>query len=121
MHQLLCRTLDADNLARVISPVSTLLSVFIILAAMLMSIKTAGFDIGPLLAFSSMGTLAVGIAAQTTISNIGSALSLYLSQPFRRGDQIQLKSLSGERVIKGTVDRILPMQTVIFTDELVPM
>ena len=48
----------------------------IIAAAALMSLAAYGINIQPLLAFGSISTLAVGLATQSTATNLVSALTL---------------------------------------------
>jgi small-conductance mechanosensitive channel len=88
----------------------------LVTGATLASLVAFGFNIRPLLTLGSVSTLAIGFAAQSTVANIVSALSLYTSRPFIRGDQIILQTMSGSTVVKGTVEQILPMQTIITTD-----
>ena len=48
-----------------------------------------------MLAFGGASTLAIGLAAQSTVSNLVAALSLYTSRAFIKGDRVQFKSMSG--------------------------
>lgn len=109
-------SIDDDNLARIVFPLSTLINWATITAAILSSLHALGINIQPLLALGSVSTIAIGFAAQSTVTNVVSAFSLYTARPFIVGDRIQLKSMSGAVVVHGTVEKILPMSTVIKTD-----
>lgn len=112
---------DEDNLARIVYPLSTLISWATVVASSLFSLHALGVDVQPLLALGSVSTLAIGFAAQSTVSNVLSAFSLYAARPFIAGDRVVLKSMSGATVTSGTVQRIAPMHTVIKTDAGMPM
>ena len=115
------KSIDSDNLARIVLPVSSLITWAIYVAAILCSLVAFGIDIKPMLALGSVSTLAIGFAAQSTVANVVSAFSLYTSRPFIAGDRIQLKTMSGALVVSGTVQKILPMHTIIKTDNGTPM
>jgi MscS family membrane protein len=52
-------------------------------------------DITTLLASLSIGGLAVGLAAQDTLSNLFGAMSIFVDKPFRLGDTIKLGDVNG--------------------------
>jgi small-conductance mechanosensitive channel len=110
-----------DSIGRIVEPVSTLVSWATVVATTLISIKAMGFNIQPLLALGSVSTLAIGFAAQSVVANVISAFSLYASRPFVAGDRVMLKTMSGGLVVSGTVERIMPMYTVIQTDTGCPI
>ena len=114
-------SVDADQLARIVFPLSTLISWGTVVAATLTSLNALGINIAPVLALGSVSTLAIGLAAQSTVSNVVAAFSLYASRPFIAGDRVTLKSMGGSTVVAGTVQRILPMHTIIKTDAGTPM
>ncbi|HIH77729.1 MAG TPA: mechanosensitive ion channel family protein [Halobacteria archaeon] len=62
-----------------------------------------------LLAASGIVGIIIGLAAQTTISNVISGISIAISQPFRVGDRIEVDD------IYGTVEDITLRHTVIRT------
>jgi small-conductance mechanosensitive channel len=75
--------------------------VFVILLAGLMVLDSAGVSITPLLASLGVGSLAVALALQDTLSNFFSGIYILADKPFRIGDFVQLES--GE---KGYVEKI---------------
>jgi MscS family membrane protein len=52
-------------------------------------------DVTTLLASLSIGGLAVGLAAQDTLSNLFGAMSIFVDKPFRLGDTIKLGEVNG--------------------------
>jgi len=112
---------EDDGLARVVIPVSSLISWGVVVAAILTSLTTCGIDVKPILAFGSFSGLAVGFAAQNTVANVVSAFSLHTSRPFIPGERVQLKTMSGADVISGTVEKILPIHTIIKADNGTPI
>ena len=114
-------TIDSDNLARIVSPLSSIITWATVTAAVLASLSALGINVQPVLAFGSVSTLAAGFAAQSTVSNVVSALSLYTARPFISGDRVQLKTLTGALVVSGTVDRVMPLHTIIKCDAGTPM
>lgn len=71
------------------------LKVFVILVATLVTAQNLGMDVTGLLASLSIGGLAVGLAAQDTLSNLFGAVALFADKPFRIGDRIQIDSIDG--------------------------
>ncbi|EFN57141.1 hypothetical protein CHLNCDRAFT_143473 [Chlorella variabilis] len=127
---------DAD-LARLLVPLSNLLSWAIVACAGVTTFAAFGIDVRPLLTVGSIGTVAVGFAAQSTMQNVVSALQIYSSRPFIVGDRIQLRSLGGSVIVAGklaapgpapagtavrcTVEHIAPMRTVINGGDQLPV
>ncbi|HXT40535.1 MAG TPA: mechanosensitive ion channel family protein [Candidatus Angelobacter sp.] len=71
------------------------LKVFVIVVAFLVTSQNLGMNVTGLLASLSIGGLAVGLAAQDTLSNLFGAVALFADKPFRVGDRIQLDSIDG--------------------------
>jgi MscS family membrane protein len=71
------------------------LKVFVITVAILVTSQNLGMNVTGLLASLSIGGLAVGLAAQDTLSNLFGAVALFADKPFRVGDRIQLDSIDG--------------------------
>jgi MscS family membrane protein len=71
------------------------LKVFIVVVAALVTTQNLGMNVTGLLASLSIGGLAVGLAAQDTLSNLFGAVALFADKPFRVGDRIQLDSVDG--------------------------
>jgi len=69
--------------------------VFIIIVATLVTSQNLGMNVTGLLASLSIGGLAVGLAAQDTLSNLFGAVALFADKPFRVGDRIQIEGLDG--------------------------
>ena len=55
-----------------------------------------GFDLGPLLGAAGVMTVALGFAAQTSVSNLISGLFLMAERPFVVGDVVRLGATTGE-------------------------
>lgn len=71
------------------------LKVFVILVAFLVTSQNLGMNVTGLLASLSIGGLAVGLAAQDTLSNLFGAVALFADKPFRVGDRIKFDSIDG--------------------------
>jgi MscS family membrane protein len=71
------------------------LKVFILVVAVLVTSQNLGMNVTGLLASLSIGGLAVGLAAQDTLSNLFGAVALFADKPFRVGDRIQLDAIDG--------------------------
>jgi MscS family membrane protein len=71
------------------------LKLFVVVVAALVTAQNLEFDITALLASLSIGGLALGLAAQDTLSNLFGAVAIFADKPFRIGDRIQLESVDG--------------------------
>lgn len=71
------------------------LKVFIVVVSTLVTTQNLGMNVTGLLASLSIGGLAVGLAAQDTLSNLFGAVALFADRPFRVGDRIQLDAIDG--------------------------
>jgi MscS family membrane protein len=71
------------------------LKVFVIIVAVLVTSQNLGMNVTGLLASLSIGGLAVGLAAQDTLSNLFGAVALFADKPFRVGDRVQLDTIDG--------------------------
>jgi MscS family membrane protein len=65
---------------------------FIVLVAMITALEHFGVNVSSLVVSLGVGSLAVGLAAQDTLSNMFAGFTLMLDRPFRVGDRIQLAS-----------------------------
>jgi MscS family membrane protein len=72
------------------------LKIFVIVVSALVTTQNLGMNVTGLLASLSIGGLAVGLAAQDTLSNLFGAVAIFGDKPFRVGDRIQLDSIDGE-------------------------
>lgn len=77
------------------------LKIFVLVVAVLVTSQNLGMNVTGLLASLSIGGLAVGLAAQDTLSNLFGAVAIFADKPFRVGDRIQL-----DTTIDGTVEVI---------------
>jgi len=71
------------------------LKIFVAIVAVLVTSQNLGMNVTGLLASLSIGGLAVGLAAQDTLSNLFGAVAIFADKPFRVGDRIQLDSIDG--------------------------
>jgi MscS family membrane protein len=71
------------------------LKIFVLVVAALVTSQNLGMNVTGLLASLSIGGLAIGLAAQDTLSNLFGAVAIFADKPFRVGDRIQLDSIDG--------------------------
>ena len=71
------------------------LKIFIVVVATLVTTQNLGMNVTGLLASLSIGGLAIGLAAQDTLSNLFGAVALFADKPFRVGDRVQLDAIDG--------------------------
>jgi len=72
------------------------LKVFVIIVAFLFICDNVfNYDIKTILASLSIGGLALGLAAQDTLSNFFGAVVVFVDKPFRVGDRIKLDQVDG--------------------------
>jgi len=103
----------ASELAREFNPLfSKVGKVFITLIALSMLLQHFGVNVASLVVSLGVGSLAVGLAAQDTLSNMFAGFTILLDRPFRVGDRIQLAT--GE---VGDVQSIGMRATVIKTGD----
>jgi MscS family membrane protein len=69
--------------------------IFVLVVAVLVTSQNLGMNVTGLLASLSIGGLAVGLAAQDTLSNLFGAVAIFADKPFRVGDRIVLDSIDG--------------------------
>lgn len=68
---------------------------FAIVVAVLVTAQNLGINITAAITSLSIGGLAVGLAAQDTLSNLFGAVAVFVDRPFRVGDQIKLDGAEG--------------------------
>ena len=90
--------------------VTNVLTFFIVVATFFVILGTWQVDVTPFLASAGIIGIIIGIAAQESIGNFFSGISLYLDETYKIGDVIQLES--GER---GTVIDMSMRSTTILT------
>jgi len=109
----LIRSVGANVLARAASrensidatsadAVAKLMYVCVLIVAGVLLLQVFGVPLSALLAFSSIGGIALGFAARDVLANIFGGLTVYLNRPFSVGDWIR----SPERDIEGVVEAI---------------
>lgn len=86
-------------------------------AALLVALHLAGAPLGPLLAFGSVGGLALGLATQVAASNVVAGACLLLSRPFGLMDKIDLPG----KGLAGWVTAFNIDHTTIAPDDTVPV
>ncbi len=94
--QLRLRTADDGEVGMQLLPVvRKSLRFFVVIVAALVTMQNVGMDVTGLLASLSIGGLALGLAAQDTLSNLFGAVALHADRPFRVGDRVQLDAIDG--------------------------
>jgi MscS family membrane protein len=71
------------------------LKLFVVIVATLVTLSNIGVNVTAAIASLSIGGLAIGLAAQDTLSNLFGAVSVFLDKPFHIGDRIQLDAVDG--------------------------
>jgi MscS family membrane protein len=71
------------------------MKIFVVVIAVLVTSQNLGMNITAFLASLSIGGLAVGLAAQDTLSNLFGAVAIFADKPFRVGEDIRLDSIEG--------------------------
>lgn len=102
------------GIGRILGTISNLLSFGIYIAAMFAMLIACGVNITPLLASFGGASIVAGLALQSILGNVASAMTLYASPPFEVGNHIKLLS-SGSLVVEGTVMALEPLRTVLRT------
>lgn len=69
--------------------------IFVVVVAVLVTSQNLGMNVTGLLASLSIGGLAIGLAAQDTLSNLFGAVAIFADKPFRVGDRILLDNIDG--------------------------
>lgn len=71
------------------------IKIFVTMVAVLVTSQNLGMNITAFLASLSIGGLAVGLAAQDTLSNLFGAVAIFADKPFKVGDRIQVDAIDG--------------------------
>ncbi len=80
-----------EGLDRQILPlVEKIITIFLVGAALIITLKHFDYDIFSLVTALGIGSLAIGMAAKDTLANMISGFTLMIDRPFRIGDRIQL-------------------------------
>lgn len=75
--------------------ISKSLKVFVVIVAALVTSQNLGLNVTGLIASLSIGGLAIGLAAQDTLSNLFGAVAVLVDKPFKIGDRIKLDAVEG--------------------------
>lgn len=79
-------------------------------------LDACGINLTPLIASLGGISVIIGLASQSILGNVASAIALYSSPPFQVGHYIKLLD-AGSVVVEGEVLALLPMRTVLRTPE----
>jgi len=81
----------SSNFDQAFAPlVNRLVNILVAVLAVIVVLDHFGQNISSLLALLSIGSLAIGLAAQDTISNMISGFVIMLDRPFRIGDRVKI-------------------------------
>jgi MscS family membrane protein len=100
---------------QVVSPLRKLLKIIIVIAGLLMALKTAGYDITTLLAGLGISGLAVALAAQDTVKNFIAGVLIFVDKPFKINHWIKFDG--GEGIVEDIGIRSTKIRT--FGDSLI--
>jgi small-conductance mechanosensitive channel len=67
--------------------------IILIMIGMIMLLSLYGINVNALIAALGVGSLAISLAAQDTLSNVISGIMIMMDQPFRVGDRIEIQTL----------------------------
>ena len=82
---------ESSNFDRAFAPlVNRFVNILVAVIAVIVVLDHFGQNISSLLALLSVGSLAIGLAAQETISNMISGFVIMLDRPFRIGDRVKI-------------------------------
>jgi small-conductance mechanosensitive channel len=111
------RTVRAGAEAKTTSLLDYTVRAVIVGVGLLMAVSNLGFEITPVLAALGVGSLAVALALQPTLSNYFAGLHISLARPIRVGDYISLESGQKGYVIdigwRATRMRELPNNVIV--------
>ena len=92
------RVAGAEASRQIMPLVEKIGTIFLILTALIITLKHFNYDILSLVTALGVGSLAIGLAAKDTLANMISGFTLMLDRPFRIGDRIQLGTQVGDVV-----------------------
>ena len=86
-----------EEMSRQVMPlVEKLCTIFLVVTALIITLKHFSYDILSLVTALGVGSLAIGLAAKDTLANMVSGFTLMIDRPFRIGDRIQLGTQVGD-------------------------
>jgi small-conductance mechanosensitive channel len=83
---------DGSLMAEIGPLASKLGKTFIVLIATITTLQQLGVNVASLVVSLGVGSLAIGLAAQDTLSNMFAGFTLMVDRPFRIGDRVQLST-----------------------------
>ena len=104
---------QAQDIRRVLFPVNSLSTWFIVAISTLVCFMIFGFNPQPLLAIGSVSGIVIGFASQEILLNLFAGITLFITHPFVVGDLVELRP--GQWLAKATVLKIRPMRTTFLT------
>ncbi|MEM9487544.1 MAG: mechanosensitive ion channel family protein [Myxococcota bacterium] len=97
LWRLLRRRLEVDALrAQQNMILRRVIGMIILIVTVAWALSTLGFDLKVVLGAAGVLTVAIGFAAQTSVSNLISGLFLMAERPFQVGDSVEVGSILGE-------------------------
>jgi MscS family membrane protein len=82
--------------------ISKLLRTAVVITGVLVVLQTLGYNLSGVLAFGSIGGIALSFAAKDLLANFFGGMMVYMDRPFAVGDWIR----SPDKAIEGTVEHI---------------
>jgi MscS family membrane protein len=82
--------------------ISKLLRTAVVITGVLVVLQTLGYNLSGVLAFGSIGGIAISFAAKDLLANFFGGMMVYMDRPFAVGDWIR----SPDKSIEGTVEHI---------------
>ena len=101
---------------RLLITLGSLVNYLVYAGAIFASLSAFGVNITPLLASTGGLSLVLGLASQSILNNVASAVTLYTSPPFAAGDSVKFL-VDGKMVLEGRIVAIEPMRTVLRNSE----
>ncbi|WP_224982121.1 mechanosensitive ion channel family protein [Geomonas agri] len=90
------RVAGAEVSRQIMPLVEKLCTIFLVVTALIITLKHFNYDILSLVTALGVGSLAIGLAAKDTLANMVSGFTLMIDRPFRIGDRIQLGTQVGD-------------------------
>ncbi|WP_224956748.1 mechanosensitive ion channel family protein [Geomonas subterranea] len=90
------RVAGAEVSRQIMPLVEKLCTIFLVVTALIITLKHFNYDILSLVTALGVGSLAIGLAAKDTLANMVSGFTLMIDRPFRIGDRIQLGAQVGD-------------------------
>ncbi|MGH7897644.1 MAG: mechanosensitive ion channel family protein, partial [Candidatus Binatia bacterium] len=92
--------------------------IFVIAAALMMTLRETGIDIAPVLATAGIGGLAIGFGAQTLVKDVISGFFLLVEEQMRIGDIVEVGGKGG--VVEGVTLRTIRLRDVSGNVHIIP-